>query len=174
MEVFLIRHTAPKIDKGICYGQTDLPLRENFEAELQEVRKLLPNEINQVYSSPLARCVILAKELDSGYIPDERLMELNFGEWEMKRWNEIPKNELDPWMKDYETTAPPKGESMQQLSDRVIQFYKELVSNHSDDRIALITHHGVIRSLYAHINGLSLSESFSSIQVAYGGVIQLV
>ena len=30
MEIFLIRHTTPKIEKGICYGQTDLDITTTF------------------------------------------------------------------------------------------------------------------------------------------------
>jgi alpha-ribazole phosphatase len=31
---------------------------------------------------------------------DERLLEYNFGDWEMKRWGDIDEVELDPWMQD--------------------------------------------------------------------------
>ena len=40
MEIYLIRHTKPKVGKGICYGQTDLEIDEtSFEQELNLDRK---------------------------------------------------------------------------------------------------------------------------------------
>ena len=33
MEVILIRHTSVDVPKGVCYGQTDVPLRDSFEEE---------------------------------------------------------------------------------------------------------------------------------------------
>ena len=33
MEVILIRHTSVDVPVGICYGQTDVPLKESFEEE---------------------------------------------------------------------------------------------------------------------------------------------
>ena len=33
MEVILIRHTSVDVPPGMCYGQTDVPLKPTFEAE---------------------------------------------------------------------------------------------------------------------------------------------
>lgn len=33
MEVILIRHTSVDVPTGVCYGQTDVPLRATFEQE---------------------------------------------------------------------------------------------------------------------------------------------
>ena len=33
MEVILIRHTSVDVPPGVCYGQTDVPLKPTFEAE---------------------------------------------------------------------------------------------------------------------------------------------
>ena len=60
MEIYLIRHTAPDIEKGICYGQTDLELAHTFSVEAREVLKQLPNQFDAVYTSPLKRYKQLA------------------------------------------------------------------------------------------------------------------
>ena len=31
MEVIFIRHTSVDVPPGVCYGQTDVPLRNSFE-----------------------------------------------------------------------------------------------------------------------------------------------
>ena len=34
MEIYLIRHTSPLVEKGVCYGQADLALNlDLFETE---------------------------------------------------------------------------------------------------------------------------------------------
>lgn len=33
MEVILIRHTSVDVPPGVCYGQTDVPLKPTFEQE---------------------------------------------------------------------------------------------------------------------------------------------
>ena len=63
MDIYLIRHTAPLVDKGICYGQTDLDVTDSFEAELEQIRPHIPGDIKKVYSSPLQRCLKLATAL---------------------------------------------------------------------------------------------------------------
>jgi len=41
-EIYLIRHTTPKVEKGICYGQTDLNLADTFEQEKERILKIIP------------------------------------------------------------------------------------------------------------------------------------
>ena len=61
MEVILIRHTSVDVPPGVCYGQTDVPLKPTFEQEAavtqREPESLLP--FDHVYTSPLTRCVAL-------------------------------------------------------------------------------------------------------------------
>ena len=62
MEVILIRHTSVDVPPGMCYGQTDVPLKPTFEAEAavtaENLKAYLP--FDHVYTSPLTRCVRLA------------------------------------------------------------------------------------------------------------------
>ena len=96
MEVILIRHTSVDVPPGMCYGQTDVPLKPTFETEAavtaENLKTYLP--FDHVYTSPLTRCVRLATYC--GYPDaerDKRIMEINFGDWEMKPFeqNEDPR-----------------------------------------------------------------------------------
>ncbi|TAG13399.1 MAG: phosphoglycerate mutase, partial [Sphingobacteriia bacterium] len=42
MEIYLIRKKKKKIEKGICYGQSDLDITESFEEELGFIKPHLP------------------------------------------------------------------------------------------------------------------------------------
>src|SRR5690606_37382738 len=96
MEIYVVRHTKVAVNKGICYGQTDVALADSFQEELAVLKNHLPNDFDQLFSSPLSRCKTLAEPFSSEIIFDDRLKEMHFGDWEMKTWNDIPTDEIQP------------------------------------------------------------------------------
>lgn len=61
MVIYLMRHTAVDVPQGVCYGQTDVPLKPTFETEAtQTAANLQGLSFDKVYTSPLTRCVRLA------------------------------------------------------------------------------------------------------------------
>ncbi|QDH80779.1 alpha-ribazole phosphatase [Echinicola soli] len=175
MEIYLIRHTKPAIAKGTCYGQTDLHLADSFPEEANIIKTKLTGQITsiQVFSSPLLRCSTLAKALfpTVSITEDPRLMELDFGNWEMLAWDDIPKIEITPWMEDFVQVPCPGGESYRQLYDRCVAFITELKKQQIEKAI-IITHAGPIRAIHAYFNNIALKDSFS-LKVDYGEVIKL-
>lgn len=75
-------------------------------------------------------------------------MEVNFGDWELKDWNDIPTDEINPWYNDYINVNPPNGESLIDLVKRVNSFIADLSENHPNEKIIIITHAGVIRAFF--------------------------
>ncbi len=115
MEVYLVRHTETVCEKGICYGQSDVEIMAPYDAVFQSVLSQLPQDAN-LYSSPLLRCVLLANYIkDNSEInavnEDSRLMEMNFGDWEVKNWDVIPPDDFTPWMTDFVNVRVPNGNS---------------------------------------------------------------
>ena len=53
MEVILIRHTSVDVPPGVCYGQTDVPLKPTFEQEAAITQENLKNYLpfDHVYTS---------------------------------------------------------------------------------------------------------------------------
>jgi alpha-ribazole phosphatase len=170
VQVFLIRHTTPNIAKGLIYGRCDVPLTDTFDAEKTKVIEALP-AIDLVYSSPLSRCTRLAEAVSPNFIPDERLYELNFGDWENQTWETINRRDSELWLDDFVNRCPPKGETLLQMQARVLHFWTELKSGKADT-VAIVTHAGVIRILLAHLNNMPLS-SFFEIKVGYGEVFRV-
>lgn len=173
MEIYLIRHTTPQIEKGICYGQSDIPLASTFEEEKDTVLRHLPNELDAIYSSPLNRCHQLARFIHPGksIIADERLLEMNFGDWEMKKWDELQQDTLNTWMSDFVNVCVPNGENFIALNERVQHFIKELIQQ-DHKKVAIVTHAGVIRCFIAHVLELSLTTTFK-VQLAYSSVTKI-
>jgi len=160
MDIYLIRHTSIQIDNGICYGQSDLPLSDSFESEFNALKEHIPGQFDIVYSSPSKRCRQLAKRLKAKqYSEDERLMELKFGDWEMKRWDDIKGQIQKRWMDDFVNICPPNGESFLDLKVRVDHFFKELYDSPFDS-LAVVSHAGVFRTIICSVLGMPLKNAF--------------
>jgi alpha-ribazole phosphatase len=173
MEIYLIRHTTPLVEHGVCYGWADLDVTETFLKEAEIIKQHLPNSIQTIYSSPLQRCKKLAKELFAetsiSYHPN--LKEINCGKWELQKWDDIPKHEIDPWMNDFVNVQIPQGESYVDLYARVIQHFKEVVAK--KETAAIVAHGGVIRSILSHITNTALIDSFNAFALHYGCVVKI-
>ena len=177
MEIYLIRHTAPAIAKGVCYGQADLDVRHTFANEAAIIQQHLPVAVGVVYSSPLQRCEKLARHLFAGNPIQlhNDLMEINCGEWELRPWDDIPKKEIDPWMNDYVNVRIPGGESYTDVYERVANYFNSIMesSNHLAN-VRIVAHGGVIRSILSYITQTPLIDSFKAFSLHYGCVIKIV
>lgn len=170
MQVHLIRHTTPDIATGICYGQTDIALANSFETEKNLIIKQLDSKYDAVISSPLSRCTLLAQQIPTQYYQtDTGLLEMNFGAWELQNWNDIP--QLHIWTNDFVNTKVEGGESFIQMYQRVVAFIEYLLA-HSYEKVAIVTHAGVIRIFWAWILEIPLQNVFR-LNVGYGSVYRL-
>ena len=146
MKVTLIRHTRVGIPRGICYGWTDVPVADTFEEEAAVTLKNLgDNKFDKVYTSPLKRAVKLAEFCGHPDAErDERIKEMNMGDWEMQRFDEIEDQEaLNRWYNDYMHLEAKNGESFPMLYARVSSFLDELKTKPYDN-VAVFAHGGVL------------------------------
>lgn len=177
MEIYLVRHTETICKKGICYGQSDVAIAEPFDLVFENIISQLPEEA-LIFSSPLKRCVILAKHIQNkiktiSYQEDDRLKEMNFGNWELKNWNDILPEQLNPWMEDFVNIPASNGESFIELHKRVGEFLSSQISKEINKPVIIISHAGVIRSMICHQSLLPLKEAFTN-KVDFGQVIKIV
>ncbi len=174
MEIYLIRHTTPKIEKGICYGQSNLDITESFEEEVDFIKPHLPSTALRIYSSPLQRCKKLADALfaDQEITCCADLMELNCGDWELMKWDDIPKPAIQPWMDDFVNVVVPNGESYMHLYNRVVNRFEAIAAAGQD--AVIVAHGGVLRSILSHITQTPLKESFDVFTLHYGCVVKLI
>lgn len=171
MEIHLIRHIEPDFEKGICYGQLDVPIPSNYIEIQAKITSGLSINYDAIYSSPLTRCKLLAEQISNKVIFDDRLKEINFGDWEGKKWDDINQKELNQWMQNYIETAPPNGESLKDLVNRFSNFISDIsIKNHS--KILIITHAGIIRSAMNLFNKVPIDKVMME-KVDYGKIIAL-
>jgi alpha-ribazole phosphatase len=172
VQLYLIRHTTVDLPHGTCYGYSDVFLNHNWESEAEKIiHELSHLKISVVYSSPLARCKLLAQKISRNVILDDRLKELNFGSWELKPWNDIAGPMADKWMNDFVNVCCPEGESYVDLSIRTGNFLRDLAKS-KKKVVAIVSHAGAIRAILAQLQNIPLTKSFE-IEIAYGQIIPI-
>ncbi|MDI1232080.1 MAG: alpha-ribazole phosphatase family protein [Methylobacter sp.] len=176
MDIYLIRHTQTATDPGLCYGQSDIALAASFADEMGKLHDKLPefDDNCKVFSSPLTRCLQLAETFSDTVTTDPRLLELNFGDWEGQRFDDIDADVLQHWTNNFVTAAPPNGENFEDLYQRAGSFWQDLLAVEASapahaprlrpvgeaEQVLVVTHAGVIRALLAHALNLPLANAF--------------
>ncbi|MFB9246346.1 histidine phosphatase family protein [Massilia antarctica] len=155
MRLYLVRHLAPQVAPSVCYGRTDLAVDPDMQAlALPALRAALPAGM-PLFSSPLRRCADLAAALGGAAVRyDARLAELDFGEWEMRRWDDIDRAGVDAWAADMAGYRPGGGESVADMARRVSAFHADCMRLPAPGAI-VICHAGTIRLLSARARGLA-------------------
>ena len=116
---------------------------------------LRPLGVAAVWSSPLGRCRLPAERLAALLgIPvtlDTRLAELDFGSWEGRDWDDVPRASLDEWAADPLGFAAPGGESGASLIRRIRAVQRTL----SDASVPclVVSHGGPLRLLGPMLRG---------------------
>ena len=150
MKLFFLRHTSLNVEIDVFYGQTDLDVSDKFEEEVKLVQKKIKNfniDTNsiKVYSSPLKRCIKLTNKLTENYIVDERIKEMNLGDWEMKKMSSISKKEKLDWENNLLSFKIPNGESNNEFLKRLKSFLEDIFKLNEDALI--VCHAGSINGM---------------------------
>ncbi|WP_299532007.1 histidine phosphatase family protein [uncultured Herbaspirillum sp.] len=156
MQLHLIRHPQPQLDKRTCYGRSDIAVAP--DALAQSVAQLLP-QVRALprdwpwVSSPLQRCARLAQALATAVgqpAPrlDSRLQEMDFGQWELRLWDDIPWAEVEAWNADLAGYPPGGGETLTAVAQRMWAAFNDLLATSADGAV-VVCHAGTVRMLHA-------------------------
>lgn len=169
MNIYIIRHTSVDVPKGICYGQTDVPLKDTFQEEAANVKRQLQGiSFDKIYASPLSRCMHLANYcFDQAIEQSSEILELNFGDWEMQKWETIGAH---PWWEDWVNVSTLNGESYQQMYQRVSLFFDKITTHSPFKNIAIVAHGGVLACSRTYFQGVPLENSFKE-PISYGEIM---
>ncbi|AOJ01240.1 MULTISPECIES: alpha-ribazole phosphatase [Burkholderia] len=181
MDLVLIRHPAVAVEAGVCYGGSDVPLAADAAMGAAGILRRLSAlgiagaaRASRVWSSPLARCAdvarVLAREAGVPLECDARLREIDFGAWELKRWDAIGRDALDRWSADLMHAREHGGESVAQFAARVRPALAALAASGLAGWV--VTHAGVMRALASHALDASL-ETMLARPIAMGGIVWL-
>lgn len=150
--LWLVRHAAPLVAPGICYGRLDLAAdAQATQQAALALARALPARVT-VRHSPLRRCAQLAQALQAlrpglRSQPDARLQEMDFGAWEGRPWEGLPRAELDAWAADLHGHAPGGGEPLAAMLARVAAALQDHGCSQEADSV-WITHAGVARCVH--------------------------
>jgi broad specificity phosphatase PhoE len=187
--LLIVRHgrTAWNSD-GRFQGQLDIPLDEVGQAQAAAVaRRLAYEHPLAIYASDLSRAWQTARRIQNAIaeaiqpdpIPplvlEPRLREMHFGEWQGLTHAEIQACQPDAlatWEADWLNNAPPGGETLTQLVERVQAVYREILATHPDGTVLLVGHGGTLQALLCMALGLP-PERFWQLQLDNTGLADL-
>jgi len=123
--------------------------------------------IDQVFSSPLSRCIDTAtrvsRQAKHAITLMDGLKEINLGKWDGKPVAEIREKFPEEWKKrgkDFTGYRPPLGESFLDLSQRVVPVFHE-ISRQYPGNILLVAHAGVNRMILCNLLNKNIDDLFT-------------
>jgi len=145
-------------------GRLDIGLNDTGRWQVRRVAQALAGEpISAIYTSDLqrawdtARCI--AEATGGALQTHAGLRERDFGEFQGKTVAEIETcwpEQARCWRQRDPDWAPPGGESLLQLRQRVVQAASDLAQRHPGEQIVLVAHGGVMDVLYRAATGQAL------------------
>ncbi len=165
MRLILVRHGATLNNAQARFtGQCDIELSAAGKQQALALAKRLADErLDGIVSSDLLRARHTAEHIAGLHeLPvreDPRLREISLGAWEGSTYEEILAR--DPqlavrWQADPVTCAPPGGETLAQLRDRISAALDDWYAEHASATLLWVTHGGVIGVLLCHLLGMDL------------------
>lgn len=158
--IYLVRHAeaAGNIERRF-QGHFDGKISENGEKQLQHIKKRFRKvALNAVYTSPLSRAVATAEMVnyyaELPLIIDRNLMEICGGQFEGKKYAELPElfpEEWEHWDKEPHKFRAPGGESMRQCYERMKHVVTHLVHANMGHTIAIVSHGCALRNYLCYI-----------------------
>jgi len=173
--LFLVRHGQVTSEwRGRLYGGHDVPLSAMGEAQARAAAHLLAAEsLAAVVSSGLSRAELGARLIREGRGLERRdeaaLRELDRGDWLGLSYGEVPDGLWDAWLAAPGSRRPPGGESLSDLSARVLPCLDALAAEHSGAGVAIVAHSWVIRVAICEALALSL-DAAPRLAMPFGGL----
>jgi alpha-ribazole phosphatase len=156
--ILLVRHAQPTADvRDRCYGTLDVGLSARGREQAQFLVGMLEQvPLAAVYTSPSRRAFATAAPAAQAHaltpIVDERLRELDFGDFEGRTYGEIERSHPEiyrQWMDTPTLVQFPGGESYSQLRARALAAIDTIRARHLGETAAVFSHSGVVRTILA-------------------------
>ena len=166
--ICLLRHgeTAYNADGNKYCGRTDIDLTNKGFEQAYRMNELLKDyNFDAIFSSPLQRAKLTA-QIASGrpddVLTDERLIEVDFGQWEGKRPEEFQSEDPESWenwlTNPENNKAGRTGENVKEVIKRLDSFFNELLKNYNNKTVLIVGHNGVNRLFMASKLGMPLKN----------------
>lgn len=160
--LYLVRHGAtPLTAEDRFSGSENIHLSEAGRAQVTQLaHRLADDKIDAVYCSPLDRTLETAKIIGKLHkltpIPKDGLREISHGHWEGLTRKEVEEKfpeEYTAWESDPFTFAPEGGESGISVLARALPVIREVVVNHKDKNVLVVSHKATLRLIISSLLG---------------------
>ncbi len=156
MKIYVTRHGQTDYNKKrMMQGLSDIPLNEVGIAQARERRKSLGDiKFDAVYSSPLIRAVktaqIIGNVREEDIIKDERIIEANFGRYELKNYYGTGIRMMAYWSLPEIFPAPYTVETISEMRKRTASFLEDLKKKDYEN-VLVACHGGIIRPIRGYL-----------------------
>ncbi len=152
--------------EGRFYGHCDGALTEKGREQARKAAEYLKDtRIDVAYASDLIRAFETGKIVAEGHgldvIPDSELRELYAGEWENRKFEELPvrfPESIRIWVTDIGNSRPDGGESVRELSERIRRAVWRIAEENEGKNVLIATHATPIRALACEWQGKAIEE----------------
>jgi broad specificity phosphatase PhoE len=149
----LVRHGRTLVNaQGRLLGRADPPLDELGAAQAVAVAAAL-GPVDRIVSSPLRRARETAAAFGTPVTIDERWIELDYGEFEGRPVDSLGVETWAAWRADVDF-APPAGESLRALGERVRAACEELLEVARDETVVVVSHVSPLKAALAWTLGV--------------------
>jgi len=146
--IAFVRHGQTELNRGgRLQGRIDAPLSELGREQAAALgRGFASLPVTRVLSSPLQRArataaaIATVHDLEVGV--DDRLIELDYGDWDGQLLSEVTPDQWAAWRRDPDF-APPGGERLADVTARVTSFCGDVLS---DDLVIAVSHVSPIKA----------------------------
>jgi alpha-ribazole phosphatase len=165
--LLFIRHARTDLAGTFC-GHSDPPLNTTGQQQVADlIARLTAEHFDAIFCSDLRRAVDTAEPLAQAFAAPltqkQGLREIHFGDWEGLTWAEIEQRDAEyarRWSETFPALTAPGGESFADFESRVLAEIAPLLSLAERQRIAVVTHAGVMRTVLCSLHGCSEQEAW--------------
>lgn len=179
LRVTLLRH-GHTTSGPVYRGRVDSPLSDKGWQQMQDAAGGITSDL--IITSPLQRCAKFADHLQAQIgaqvVRDERLLEMDFGDWDGRGRDEVWQQDADSvkaFWADPMYVSPPNGENLTQVQNRAALALEEHIAaaiEAEHKHLLLISHGGVIRCLLGKVLQMS-GKGLFHLYVPYAGLAHL-
>jgi len=190
-KLYLLRH-GQVTGAAALYGHTDVTVADEVNQQIQRGVNISTINFDHVCSSPLQRCLSLAKRLtvpgsEQSARPLEIVdgfKEMNFGRYDGIAFDQLHQDkhswqQLEHFWQNPIKNSLPEAELLAEFSKRVVSAWQgllaEITVNPNNRNTLIICHGGVIRMILAHILAIDISNAhwYSQLSIDYGSLTTL-
>ena len=172
MIIFLRHGQAENNTKKILAGRTPgINLTEEGKKQAEQAGKILESlDVSAIYSSPIDRAVqtteIIKKYCNVEYKTDDRLIELDMGQFTMMPYQEIFNKHGNVFLKFYsasEEVSENGVETFAKVKKRINDMVDFVITKHKNENVVLVTHMDPIKAMIGRVLDLKPEVLFELI-----------